>query len=315
MFQPRRVRRLTLCAPRTLAWEEHLLPPPGRGEVRTRTLLSAVSIGSELGQVEGRPLTATFPVRLGYQTLGVVEAAGQGVRLRAGTRVITTLGHAGGGLHRAEDVLTVPSGVPDRVALAAILGGETHKGLRKLRPQAGEAVLVAGAGLLGLLTVFNLTRRAVRGVTVLEPDPERRALALAFGAAQAVPPGHLPHDAFDLGFECSASPAGFAELLSHLRPGGRACVLSDGNGGTLGLPPAFHARELTVTASSDGEDYPAYARWLWANVDPVLARLFGETVLPDELPGAFVRLAVWPRPVSLVCDWAGELSTTQVTSL
>ena len=137
--------------------------------------------------------------------------------------------------------------------------------LRSLNPrglelqQLHERVLVAGAGLLGLLSVFNLTRRGMRDVTVLEPDPARCELALAFGAATHAP-GTLPRDTYDVGLECSASPAGFAELLSHLRPGGRCCVLSDGNFGALTLPPAFHTRELSVMASSDGQDYQGYAQ-------------------------------------------------------
>jgi len=281
------------------------LAPPGPAEVRVRTRLSAVSVGSELSVVEGRAPGLIYPCRLGYQTLGVVDTVGEDVPLAAGARVVTTLGHAGGGLHRAADVLPVPAGVPDRVALAAILGEETHKGIRKVGPRPEERVLVAGAGLLGLLTVFNLTRRGVRDVTMLEPDPERQALAEVFGA-KAVAPGHLSQDAFDVGFECSAAPEGFAELLEHLRPGGRACVLSDGNWGALTLPPAFHTRELTVTASSDGEDYPAYARWLWNHADPVLERLFAVTVTPDNLPGTFGRLREWPHPVSLAVDWTGE---------
>ncbi|BDP42417.1 alcohol dehydrogenase [Deinococcus aetherius] len=300
-----RVRRLTLAAPRAFVWEEVTLPPPGPGEVRVRTHLSAVSVGSELGVVEGHLPGWSYPCPLGYQTLGLVEAAGEGVNLAPGTRVVTTLGHVGGGVHRVETALPVPDPVPDRVALAAILGEETHKGIRRVAPGSGERVLVAGAGLLGLLTVFNLTRRGISDVTVTEPDPARRELAVAFGAREVVPPGHVGRDDFDVGFECSASPQAFAELLAHLRPGGRVCVLSDGNWGALTLPPAFHTRELTVTASSDGQDYPAYARWLWGHADPVLARLFEVTVTPEDLPDVFEGLRGLPRPVSPVVDWRG----------
>lgn len=301
-----RVRRLTLSAPRAFVWQEVSLPPPGPGEVHVRTHLSAVSVGSELGVVEGRVFGCTYPCPLGYQTLGVVESVGEGVDLALGTRVVTTLGHASGGVHREENVLPIPGEVPDRVALAAILGEETHKGVRKVFPGPGERVLVTGAGLLGLLTVFNLTRRGITGVTVTEPDPARRKLALAFGAREVLPPATVGRDDFDVGFECSASPEAFVDLLSHLRPGGRACVLSDGNWGALTLPPAFHTRELTVTASSDGEDHVAYARWLWTHADPVLERLFEVTVTPDDLPTAFAGLGISPRPVSLVADWRGE---------
>lgn len=278
--------RLTVTAPLTFAWEAPPLPAPAPGEVRTRTRLSALSVASELALA----LRGPFPARLGYQTLSTVEAVGDSVTLRPGTRVVTTLGHARAGLHRADRAVPVPPEVQDRVALAVILGEETHKGVHRVSPQPGEQVLVAGAGLLGLLTVFNLTRRGVWDVTVLEPDPARRALAVAFGA-EGCSPGELPHDAFDVGFECSAAPAGFAELLTHLRPQGRACVLSDSNWGALVLPPACHTRELSVVASSDGEDYAAYAAWLWRHAEltrcsnSCTARLSPPPSCPPPTPG------------------------------
>lgn len=292
-------RRLTVTAPDEFRWETVALPPPGPGEVRVRTCLSAISISSELSMVRN----GEIHWRLGYQTLGVVEALGAGVALEVGVRVITTLGHASAGIHRIKRVHAVPDYIPDRQALAVILGEETHKGIRKIAPQSQEGVLVAGAGLLGLLTVFNLTRRGIKDVTVLEPDPTRRELALAFGAASAHAPGSLPHDAYAVGLECSGSPDGFAEVLSHLRPNGRCCVLSDGNWGALTLPPAFHTRELSVAASSDGEDYAAYAAWLWQHADPVLEQLYSDTIRPEEVPATFTRLRHFPRPVSVVVDW------------
>ena len=265
-----------------------------------------MSVSSELSVVEGQVEGLTYPHKLGYQTLGVVEARGLDVSLPLGTRVMCTAGHTDFSRHRAERLIAVPEHVPDRVALTAILGEETHKGIRKLAPQPGEAVLVVGAGLLGLLSVFNLTRRGVTRVTVLEPDADRRALALDFGAAQAHAPGGLPHDHFDVALECSASPAGFAEGLSHLRPGGRAVVLSDGNWGALSLPPAFHQRELRLMASSDGEDYAAYARWLWEHADALLERLFQWEITPQGLPAVYERLRQLPRPVSALVNWADE---------
>lgn len=229
--------QLTVTSPTTFAWAPVHPRPPETGEVWMRTRLSAISFSSELFVIEQGP----FPATLGYQTLGTVEQVGPGVTLRPGTRVVSTLGHASAGLLDAARVLPVPDHVPDRVALAAVLGEETHKGIRRVAPQPGERVVVAGGGLLGLLTVFNLTRRGITDVTVIEPDSGRRTLAELFGAV-AVSPGALPHDTFDVGFECSASPAGFAELVAHLRPRGRACVLSDGNWGALMLPPNFHRR-------------------------------------------------------------------------
>ncbi|WP_293915270.1 theronine dehydrogenase [Deinococcus sp.] len=287
------VTRLIMERPCTLSWQTGPLRAPGPGEVLVRTLLSAVSVASELSLVVGNTPTG-FPRQLGYQTLG---------RTVDGRRFVHTAGHVSAAVLGERDLIPVPDHVPDGVALAVVLGEETHKGIRKLAPQPGERMLIAGAGLLGLLTLFNLTRRGVQGVTAIEPQPERRALAELFGAQTVAAPGELTDESFDLGFECSAAPAGFTELLGRLRHGGRACVLSDGNWGTLSLPPAFHTRELSVVASSDGENYQSYARWLWTHADPLLGRLFEVRVSAEQLPDALTKLQTWPRPVSLVAEW------------
>ncbi len=289
-----------LTGTRQPGWEFRPLASPGPGQVVVKSLLSAVSVASELSVIEGR-VELPLPRRIGYQTLGRVVQAGEGVSLPLGLQVMTTSGHASAAVLDAHRCIAVPPHVPDRVALAAVLGEETHKGIRKVAPLPHERVLVAGAGLLGLLTVFNLTRRGSTNVSVTEPDPARRELAQAFGAA--VLTGGVQDGTFDVGFECSASPEGFTDLLNRMRPGGRVCVLSDGNWGSLVLPPSFHERELSVVASSDGEDYQAYADWLWTQPEPLLERLFQVTIRPPELIACYTRLRQLPRPVSVVVDW------------
>ena len=283
-----------------LHWESRPLPSPGPGQVLVESLLSAISVASELSLVEGR-VESPLPRTLGYQTLGRIMEAGEGVSLPTGTRVMTTSGHTSAAVLDAHRCIVVPPHVPDRVALAAVLGEETHKGIRKVAPLPHERVLVAGAGLLGLLTVFNLTRRGITHVSVTEPDPQRRKLARAFGTALVT--GGAQNETFDVGFECSASPEGFTDLLDKMRPGGRVCVLSDGNGGRLALPPSFHRRELSVVASSDGENYQAYADWLWTQPEPLLERLFESSIRPSELIMCYQRLQQLPRPISVVVEW------------
>ncbi|AFZ69265.1 zinc-dependent alcohol dehydrogenase [Deinococcus peraridilitoris] len=292
---------LRLYGPRKLQWDVQPRVELQPGQVRFTTKLSAISVASELSLIENHDSNAS-PRAVGYQTLGCVTEISEGVPIPPGTRIVTTLGHVSEGVVTYERCVVVPDDVPDRVALAAILGEETHKGIRKIMPQTHDRILVAGAGLLGLLTIFNLTRRGAADVTAIEPDAERRQLAEQFGVV-VVAPGELGNQEFDAGFECSASPDGFVELLSSLRPHGRACVLSDGNWGSLVLPRAFHDRELLVVASSDGEDYRTYAEWLWQHPEPLLTRVFESSVAPADLVNTFDRLRVLPRPVSVVVDW------------
>ena len=57
-------------------------------------------------------------------------------------------------------------------------------------------------------------------------------------------------------------------------------------------------------ASSDGDDYPAYARWLWNNADPLLERLFETSLLAAELAVALPILnSRLERPVSASLGW------------
>ncbi|WP_424950366.1 alcohol dehydrogenase catalytic domain-containing protein [Deinococcus sp.] len=295
-------RRWTLHGSRDLRLERVELAAPGPGQVLVETCLSAVSVASELSVYLGRVTPDSLPHSLGYQSLGRVQEVGPGVTdLISGQRVVSTWGHASHALVQGERLMPVPEGVPDRLALAVILGEESMKGIRKLALPPGSEVLVTGAGLLGLLSVFNLTRRGHRAF-VREPVPARRDLARRFGATEAAGEKRL-----HFALECSASPAGFQELLESLRPGGRVVVLSDGNWGTLGLSPAFHRRELTVMASSDGEDYPAYARWLWPHADPLLEELFGASLPASALAFVLPALDKDPqRPVSVVLDWGNQ---------
>ena len=290
--------RLIAAAPLTPRWEPLAPRGVGPGEVRVQTRLSALSVASELSVLRDGP----FPSALGYQTLGTVTEAGPGVTLPVGARVVTTLGHAAWGVHGASRVIPVPDDVPDRAALSVILAEETAKGLRCVQPAPYERVLVAGAGLLGLLSVVNLTR-AGHDVSVIEPRADRQALARQFGAHEVYGPEDAPRDAFDVGVECSAAPAGFAALLGALKPRGRCVVLSDGNWGALTLTPDFHRKELSVVASSDGEDYAAHARWWWRNVSPVLEALYPVTVAAADLPDLYARLSTPDRPVSALVEW------------
>ena len=81
---------VVFTAPRTAALVKTALPPPGIGEVRVRSLVSAISPGTEMLVYQGQApedlpvddtigaLTGnfTFPLRYGYALVGEVTAAG-----------------------------------------------------------------------------------------------------------------------------------------------------------------------------------------------------------------------------------------------
>lgn len=303
-------RSLLLHAPGDLRWVTAGIEDPGPGEVLVDTLISAVSVGSELALYlgSGRPGGAlSFPRMTGYESVGVVRAVGPRVRSPGvGTRVVATYGHRDRALVPADRAYPIPAELADRPALLAVLGGDMAHGVDRGDVGPGSRALVTGAGSVGLLATWVLRRRGVDAVDVVEPLPERRARALRLGARRAVAPDALAEldPIYHAGFECSDAPQAFELLCQRLHRGGRIVILADSNRGVYALPPAFHERELMVLGSTDCPHLAPYAEWhLREAIEDAerLAGIFDMEVEPDDLPGLFADLAAGRvRPVKPV---------------
>jgi alcohol dehydrogenase len=243
----------------------------------------------------------------GYESLARVAHVGEGVDTALlGKRVLATYGHRTAALLDAEDCILVPDEIPDEVALLAILSNDASKGVGKLALGPTSKVLITGAGTLGLLALHRLRWLGVEVVDVVEPLPARRDLALRLGARAALAPDEPPVTPYDAGIEGSARASAFSLLQQVIKRGGQLCVLSDGNVEPLVLEPHFHERELSVVASSDGEDYPGHAEAFWAHwrgSKAPLEALFEWRVTASELQKAFERAAAGPPPVKILVSY------------
>lgn len=117
----------------------------------------------------------------------------------------------------------------------------------------------------------------------------------------------MPEPGYAVGFECSGRNAAFGLLQKQLMPGGRLCVLSDGNVEPLGLLPEFHEKELRVFGSSDAPDYQRYATW-FCNQPGIqeLESLFEMEVTPNGLPQLFDSIAHGDvSPIKALVRYAG----------
>jgi NADPH:quinone reductase len=130
---------------------------PGPGEVLVRQTavgLNFIDVYERTG-LYPHPL----PTGLGHEAAGVVEAVGRGVRtVKAGERVAyaTTIpgAYAGERIVAADRLVSVPEGVSDRLAAAALLKGLTAQVLlrRTFRVRKGTvAVIHAAAGGVGAI--------------------------------------------------------------------------------------------------------------------------------------------------------------------
>jgi predicted dehydrogenase/threonine dehydrogenase-like Zn-dependent dehydrogenase len=119
---------------------------------------------------------------MGYCNVGVVLEVGAGVKgFEVGDRVVSNGRHAEIVCVPVNLAAKIPDGVQDEEAVFAVLGAIALQGLRLAQPTLGEAFVVTGLGLIGLLAVQLLR---AQGCRVLGIDYDRGKLDLArrFGA-------------------------------------------------------------------------------------------------------------------------------------
>lgn len=233
------------------------------------------------------PLTgARAPLILGHEFAGEVVAVGNDVHgLKLGDRVapdtLIFCGHcfwcrrhqvhlceslaalglmADGGLAEfcqapARMCVRLPASLPsDHAALAETLAVGVHA-LRRGRLAPGETVAVVGAGAVGLCALQAALHGGARRVVVVEPDPERRQLALNLGAHLAVAataPGWLETvrditggPGPDLTLECGGRVASVAAAIEVARRGGRIVL--------IGLPNQPGTLDFAALAGTEKE--------------------------------------------------------------
>lgn len=202
---------LIVESPRCIGFAEYSERDPVGSEVRVRTQVSGIKHGTELNMYRGtlpfaaelwdpelrlfRPPHADervapfYPHTLGSWAAGVVEAVGpQAHRFKPGELVHGEWKHRmtavrpEAALYAVEPALNGETMVftdPARFALAAI-----HDAAIKL----GDRVAIFGLGAIGLLAAQMARHSGASFVGVVDPLPERRALAMRLGADLAVDP-------------------------------------------------------------------------------------------------------------------------------
>jgi (R,R)-butanediol dehydrogenase / meso-butanediol dehydrogenase / diacetyl reductase len=302
------------------------------------------------------PITAAHPVTrhhgpmvIGHEFSGEVVDVGDGVAPDLRGRLVASCGamscgrcwqcrrgatnrcvrYAAVGLHRdgaAAGFVAVPVtsclpadelGLgPDAAALAQPMSIAVHAS-RRGRVAAGERVLLLGAGGIGAFLTYTLARAGAE-LAVVDPDPERRGLALRLGARAALDAAGASEAAAEaLGgpphavFEASGTGAGLESALATMPPGCRLVLV-----GLQERPTQLDLRRLTLTeleligtnAMTWEPDFAAALRLVasraegWSDVAPTAWPL-------DELVSAGLdRLAAGNPPAVkvLVDPWAGR---------
>lgn len=147
-------------------------------KVQTDGLMTTVdAVKSKLAQ----------PLPLGYCNVGQVIAVGKGVNgFRIGDRVASNGPHAD--IVRVGKNLSahIPDNVSDEEASFTVVASIGLQGIRLANPTLGEAFVVTGVGLIGLLTVQLLRAHGCR-VLAIDFDDGKLKLAEQFGAETCNP--------------------------------------------------------------------------------------------------------------------------------
>ena len=292
-------------APGDVRIEEMQDPEPGPGEAVCEVLACGVCASD----VTDWYIAPRLPAVLGHEVVGTITAVGPGATAPGpGTRVAIHH-HAPCGecrrCRRGHETLCErfratrldPGGFAEQVRVSPELTGELLQLPDHLDPATatfveplacvlraqdraglhpGDALLVVGAGVNGLLHIAAAHARSVEAVWVREPRVERLEQAERWGAE------HHGNELVDVAIVCTPKSEAIAAAAAATAPGGTLCLYA---------PPAPEAslpvdgsqlflRELTVTAS-----YSAGPRDMQAALELIASRRIDPSPLvPHRLP-------------------------------
>ena len=313
------------------------VPSPGPGEVLIENDFTVISAGTERANLLQLPNTGTaekgFPHSPGYSGAGRVCEVGDGVDdLAVGDRVVVNWGgHRSHSLRKAKATLKIVDDSIDLLdASFAPIAAFSLLGVRKLRIELGESVMVAGLGILG---AFGLQFASLSGaipVLAADLDPGRRSLALKLGAAAALPPDQddfidrirelTDGSGVDAVVEVTGSARALQQALEYIAWEGRISLL--GCTRVSNVPIDFyqhvHRRGVSLIGahtfarpnqeSSPGQwtefdDYRTFLKLIGTGKVQT-GPLISEIVSPAAAPAVYGRLAEEPlAPLGVVFDW------------
>ncbi len=154
---------------------------------KVRQVLAKVQTDGLATTVEAVRSKLAQPLPLGYCNVGVVTEAGSGAdAFTVGDRVVSNGPHADVVKVPVNLCARIPRGVGDESASFTVVASIGLQGIRLAAPTLGEAFVVTGAGLIGLLTVQLLHAHGCR-VLAIDFDEAKLALARQYGAVTCNP--------------------------------------------------------------------------------------------------------------------------------
>lgn len=154
---------------------------------KVKMVLEKVATDGLMTTIEAVRSKLSQPLPLGYCNVGVVSQVGDAVvGLKVGDRVVSNGPHADVVKVPKNLCAKIPENVDDESAAFVVVASIGLQGIRLAQPTLGEAFVVTGVGLIGLLTVQLLRAQGCR-VLAIDFDEDKLSLARQFGAQTCNP--------------------------------------------------------------------------------------------------------------------------------
>lgn len=169
---------------------EHMLVEFGKASLIAKARQQPDKVSQVIDKIKADGVVPTLeavfnklgqPIPLGYCNVGKVIAIGDGVsEFKVGDRVASNGPHAEVVGVPKNLVVKVPKSVSDEDAAFTVIGSIGLQGIRLLKPELGETIVVFGLGLIGLITCQLLRSNGCQVIGV-DLDQFKCDLAKDFG--------------------------------------------------------------------------------------------------------------------------------------
>ncbi len=269
------------------------LPPPRKGEVLVKTHLSAISPGTEMLVFRGqfppnlpadKNLAALahdfkYPLKYGYTSIGRVVETGPAVSNGWLDRMVFCFNpHESYYVAHQDQLIPVPGDISPGEAVFLPNMESAVNFLMDGRPIIGEAVVVFGQGVVGLLTTAQLATLPLSCLITLDKWPLRRKKSQDLGAHftwdpsapdlldefAAVCESRCGHKNSDLIYELSGNPEALNQAVGMAGFGTRIVIGSwyGTKKATLDLGAGFHRNRIRFISSQVSTLAPEFSgRW------------------------------------------------------
>ena len=159
---------------------------------------------------------------------------------------------------KAERVIPIPEGIDTDDAALIEPASVAFHAVRRSRLRVGDVVCVVGCGPIGLLTA-QVAKAAGAGIVIaVEPDANRRKLALATGSDIAVAPGEELRGTLDdlteglradIAFDCAGIPQTMQQSVDMVRRGGSVCLVGVTSEEATISPLRWISKEISLDTS------------------------------------------------------------------